>query len=151
MITKSLTLILFGTLFLVIGHFFATAEKRFIANSDPATLIVLRVEAQAIDHGKTAYRPVYALQTKSKPRPEYGGGPYSTPMPHKAGDVVSGRYNPKTGVMRSDAMTHQGNRMWFWAQILGALCILQSVALWFGVPSIIGASSGERRRGWLQG
>ncbi|WP_022703317.1 DUF3592 domain-containing protein [Pseudorhodobacter ferrugineus] len=155
MIKKSLTLILFGTLFLVIGHFFATADKRFIANSDPATLIVLRVEAQAIDHGKTAYRPVYALQTKSKPRPEYGpeygGGPYSSPMPHKAGDIVSGRYNPKTGEMRSDTMTQQGNRMWFWAQILGALCILQAIALWFGFPSIITVTSSDRRRGWLQG
>ena len=153
MILKSLSLIVFGALLLVIGHFFANADKRFVANSTPATLIVLRLESHRGDKGLTTYRPIYALQTKAKPRPEYGpeygGGPYSSPMPHKAGDIVQGRYNPKTGEMRSDAMMGHGNRMWFWTQILGALCILQAVALWFGFPSVLQVTSSQRRRSWL--
>jgi len=146
---KSLGLFLFGTLFLVIGWFFATSDSRFRANSQPATLIVLRLDEQSDGKGKTHYRPAYALQTKARPRPEYAGGPYTSPMPHKAGDIVAGRYNPTSGEMRSDAMIGQGKRMWWLAQILGVLCILQGIALWFGFPSILEVKTAERRHRWL--
>lgn len=138
---------LFGALFLVIGWFFAGADNHFIANSEPATLIVLRLDTHALGAGKTAYRPVYALQTKVKPRPEYAGGPYISPMPHKVGDVVAGRYNAKTGAMRSDTLLARDNRMWWLAMLIGALCILQSIAVCFGLPAILQITSG-RQRGW---
>lgn len=101
---RALFYILIATIFYSVGALFAGPAKTFIANSEPATLIVLQVDEKRKTDGGRSYRPVFGLETDARPRPEYAGSNWTSPKPHNAGDIVAGRYNPETGEMRSDKM-----------------------------------------------
>ncbi|MEL6523106.1 MAG: DUF3592 domain-containing protein [Pseudomonadota bacterium] len=149
---KAIKYLLVGALFLVIGTVFVVSSQGFIKRSEPAQLLVLRIENRRDSDGDTLYRPVFALDSEVRPRPEYAGGTWMRPMPHKTGDIVPGRYVPETGEMRSDAMMGKSSWMGRIAQILGGLAMLQGVLVLFGVPDALmplRVNERRRRRRWF--
>ncbi|WP_411889355.1 hypothetical protein [Yoonia sp. SDW83-1] len=100
-------------------------------------LIVLQVDERRDTDGKRSYRPVFGLQTTDRPRPEYTGSTWFSPKPHQPGDIVSGRYDPKSGEMRSDQMMGRSRWMWRVLQVVGALAVLQGILMLFGVPELL--------------
>ncbi|MFG5381596.1 DUF3592 domain-containing protein [Yoonia sp. R2-816] len=118
-----------GALFLLVGWLLTASSSRFLENSQPATLIVLQVDERRDTDGKRSYRPVFGLQTTDRPRPEYAGSTWFSPKPHQPGDIVSGRYDPQSGEMRSDQMMGRSRWMWRVLQVVGALAVLQGILM----------------------
>lgn len=80
------------------------------------------------------YRPVLALETAQVPRAQYVGNHWVRPKPHEVGDVVSGRYDPESGEMRSDHMLKSSSWVGRILRIIGIIIGLQGIAHFFGVP-----------------
>ena len=144
---RALFYISIATLFYFVGTLFAGPAKSFIANSEPATLIVLQVDERRKNDGGRTYRPVFGLETDVRPRPEYAGSIWASPKPHQPGDIVAGRYNPRTGEMRSDKMAKQTIWIGRAAQFVGFLLFLQGILMFFGFRELIPIRfrSGRRR------
>ncbi len=126
-----------GALFLLVGWLLTASSSRFLENSQPATLIVLQVDERRDTDGKRSYRPVFGLHTTDRPRPEYARSTWFSPKPHQSGDIVSGRYDPQSGEMRSDQMMGRSRWMWRVLQVVGALAVLQGILMFFGVPELL--------------
>ncbi len=114
------------------GALFCGDALHFINRSEPAQLRVVDIEAQRRADGLTHFRPVFTL-TAAK-APAFAGDIWSRPAVHQTGDVVSGRYNSKTGEMRSDKMLTKGKWLGRFAQVLAILVGLQALAVLCGVP-----------------
>ncbi len=83
------------------------------------------------------YRPVFGLETDARPRPEYSGNTWMRFAPHQAGEIVSGRYDPDSGEMRSNRMMRRTSWSGRIAQLLGILSALQGLLMLFGVPEVL--------------
>lgn len=129
--------ILVGGLFWLVGALFLGGDHAFRTRSAPADLIVLQLDTRLNSKGYTVYRPVFGLDTASRPRPEYSGNTWMRPAPHHAGDIIPGRYDSDSGEMRSNQM--MGRSTWGAriAQILGILAALQGILMLFGVPELL--------------
>ncbi|MGB5557081.1 MAG: hypothetical protein WBN04_03610 [Paracoccaceae bacterium] len=128
--------LLVGALFWLVGAFFLGSSQNFVKRSEPVQLIVLKMDTRLDSDGYTFFRPVFGLETAVRPRPEYAGNTWMRPAPHQAGEVVSGRYDPNSGEMRSDHM--DGRTVWIAriAKVLGLLVGLQGILMLFGVPEL---------------
>lgn len=134
---KAFFCIVFGAVFYLVGSVFAGPARHFMATADPAMLVVLQVDEKRGSEGKRMYRPVFALDTDTRPRPEYAGSIWTSRKPHQVGDVVAGQYDPVTGEMRSTQMARKTLRIGRIAQLIGALVMLQGVLLLFGLPNML--------------
>jgi hypothetical protein len=123
-----------GFLIWFIGSIFFGDSLNFVSRSEPAQLIVLELQTRRNTDGFTMFRPVLALEAAQPPREQYAGNHWTLLAPHAVGDVVSGRYDPKSGEMRSDYMLGKYTWVGRIARIIGILIGLQGVALIFGVP-----------------
>ncbi len=83
------------------------------------------------------YRPVFGLETDARPRPEYSGNTWMRFAPHQASEIVSGRYDPDSGEMRSNRMMRRTSWSGRIAQLLGILSALQGLLMLFGVPEVL--------------
>lgn len=146
---KAFKYVLVGTLFWAIGALFLGGDLRFYAQSEPAQLIVVRLDSKQDHstrynqsgplsrHSKTLYRPVFTLDTPTPPHPEYAGNTWMSPAPHQAGDKVAGRYDPASGKMQSDRMMTKTLWLSAFAQFIGLLAIVQGILMFFGVPEFV--------------
>ncbi len=121
---RAIILLFVGLIFFGVSTFFIGSAKRFVANSEPARLIVVEVDTKRDSDGDRLYRPVFALEAAPEPRAEYAGNMWSSPQPHRAGEVVDGRHNAETGEMRSDKMLKSGRWLFRIMQIIGGLLFL---------------------------
>ncbi len=126
--------ILIGAIFTLITTLMLLASSGFIERSEPVQLIVLQMERKTDDEGAILYRPVFALDTNERPRPEYRGNSWISFLVHKAGDVVPGRYDAKTGQMNSDRMLTITRWVWRIVQVIGILTMVEGVLMLFGIP-----------------
>jgi hypothetical protein len=115
-----------------VGALFFGGALNFINTSEPAQLRVVDVEAQRRADGLTHFRPVFTLAAGKAPA--FAGHIWSRPAAHQTGDVVAGRYNSKTGEMRSDKMLTKSKWLGRFAQVLAVFMGLQAVAVLLGVP-----------------
>ncbi len=119
-------------LFWLVGALFADGSQEFIARSDPATLIVLKINSRRDADGLFTYRPVLALDGVELD--SYAGNIWSRPAKHEAGDVVPGRYDPDSGEMRSDKMLEDASWIGRIAKLIAILVGIEALALLFGYP-----------------
>jgi hypothetical protein len=123
-----------GAMLLVFGCFGVNRDAAFVATSVPAQLIVLQVDSERTTEGQFRHRTTLGLVTDARPRPEYAGNMWTGIAMHRAGDIVAGRYDAESGVMRSDRML----TVWGWiarlAQFLGVVAAVQGVLILFGFP-----------------
>ena len=129
--------LLVGLLFLVIGIFMTTSNNRFIAASEPAELPVYKVESRKDSDGTIMFRPMFALVTDKRPQPTYTGGLAASFMIHRAGDVVSGRYDAATGMIQSDRLTEIILWLARLMQVFGVIAVVQSVTIRLGMPEFM--------------
>ncbi len=129
--------ILAGALLWFLAGVFPGGSQGFVARSDPAQLIVQRVDSRLDENRIRIYRPVFALDTKARPRPEYAGNTWSRTTPHQVGERVSGRYDPERGDMQSDSMIARSLWIARATKMLSILIVLQGVLMLFGVPEIL--------------
>ncbi|PTX54018.1 hypothetical protein C8N43_2823 [Litoreibacter ponti] len=116
------------------GALFFGDATHFRDRSQPAQLIVLEVQSKRSVGGAWSYRPVLALETAASPREEYVGKNWWLHFkPHQPGDVVSGRYDPDRGDMRSDKMLTRTIWSGRIAKLVGVLIALQAVLILFGI------------------
>ena len=121
-----------GLIFGLIGWFTITSESHFVANSEPASLIVLQMDSRQDSDG-ISYRPVLGLNTDVRPRPEYSGNTWTNPPLHAAGEIVEGRYDIKSGKMKSNRQIAFGRFIgWIFAAV-GAYLLLTAIGILFGV------------------
>ena len=116
----------------LVGAIFAGGAQEFVNRSEPATLVVLKIDSRRDADGRTTYRPVLALEGVGSD--SYAGNIWSHPAKHKAGDVVPGRYDPDSGEMRSDEMLDDASWIGRFAKILAILVGIEALALLFGYP-----------------
>ncbi len=137
MILAAIKHLVVGAMLLVLGWFGVNRDAAFVATSVPAQLIVLQVDSERTTDGKFRHRTTLGLVTDVRPRPEYGGNMWTGIAMHRAGDIVSGRYDAESGVMRSDRML----MIWGWiarlAQFLGLVAVVQGVLILFGFPELL--------------
>lgn len=149
--------ILAGLIVALIGWLFFGDGLAFVAHSDPAELRVIALDEKRInDHTsqwphrrRYSYRPVFVLNDESAAAKPYAGNIWTRPAPHAVGDVVPGRYDAKTGAMRSDKMLQTSLWVGGIAMFLGLLIALQSIALICGLPEDLlplRISSGSQQR-----
>ncbi len=129
--------LLVGAIFWIVGVFVLGGSQGFVARSEPAQLMVLQVDSRWDDEGYRIYRPVFGLHTAARPRPEYAGNTWMRPAPHRAGDIVPGRYDRQSGEMRSDRMMQTTIWIAWIVKILGILAVLQAMLMLFGVPEVL--------------
>jgi hypothetical protein len=126
-----------GAMLLVLGCFGVSRDAAFLATSVPAQLIILQVDSERTTEGRFRHRTTLGLVTDTRPRPEYGGNIWTGLAMHRAGDIVAGRYDAESGVMRSDRML----MIWGWiarlAQFLGVVAMVQGVLILFGWPELL--------------
>lgn len=126
-----------GAMLFVLGWFGVNRDAAFVATSVPAQLIVLQVDTERSTEGKFKHRTTLGLVTDARPRPEYSGNMWTGIAMHRAGDIVAGRYDAESGVMRSDRML----MIWGWiarlAQFLGVVAVVQGVLILFGFPELL--------------
>lgn len=135
-----------------VGALFFGDATNFRDRSQPAQLIVLEVQSKRATGGAWSYRPVLALEAAASPRKEYVGKNWWLHFkPHQPGDVVSGRYDPDRGDMRSDKMLNRTIWSGRIAKLVGVLIALQAVLILFGIPEDLMPfrlrRRSERRRG----
>lgn len=134
-----------GALFWGIGLLLMGGDLAFYARSEPAQLVVIRMDGKRDhDHSrqgrygytsqKWLYRPVFVLDTPKRPRREYAGNTWVRPVPHAVGDNVAGRHDPNSGEMQSNAMLLRALWLSGLLQIIGLFSILQAILMFFGVP-----------------
>jgi hypothetical protein len=153
--------ILAGLFIALIGWFFSSDGLAFIAHSEPAELRVISLDQKRnYDHtsqwqhmSRYTYRPVFVLNDAGASAKPYAGNIWTRPAPHAVGDVVPGRYNAKTGEMRSDRMLETSLWIGGIAMLLGLLTALQSIALIYGLPEdhlpLRIMSGSEQRQDWV--
>lgn len=129
--------IFFGALFGLAGSVFVGSDQGFAARSEPAQLIVLQLDSRRDADRQTMYRPVFGLVTAARPRPEHAGNVWTRPAPHQPGDIVAGRYDPRSGEMRSDGMSQRTLWLGRIAQVIGMLTVLQGILMLLGIPEIL--------------
>ena len=134
MFFKVLKYIAVGLIIWILGSVFFGSSANFVKRSEPAQLIVVDIQSKRNEDDRTLYRPVLALEMAQPPRPQYTGNHWVSPLPHAKGEVVAGRYDAKTGEMRTDKMLKSSGRIGQIARIIGVLVAVQSIALIFGVP-----------------
>ena len=137
---KACFLFFFGGVFFLLGIVFTLPTIHFVLASEPATLIVLRVE-QDIHHSGTFYRPVFGRYEATAPRFEHAGIVWSGEQLHTVGDIFEGRHDAETGVMLSNAQ---------WRDNLKMGLILLSVGLFVMLLPVI-APGVVRRMRWSNG
>ncbi len=137
MFWSALKYIIAGILFWLAATFFLSGTQNFIKRSEPAQLIVLALDYRRDSDGGTMYRPVFGLDNTERSRPEYVGNTWVKTPPHKAGEIVSGRYDQATGEMRSDRMIERDKWLLPIAQVLALLVVLQGILMFFGVPEVL--------------
>jgi hypothetical protein len=132
MLWPSLKRMFFGLLMLVIGMFMATHNNAFIATSTPAKLIVMQIDSRRNRDNTVIYTPVFGLVTDKRPRPTYKGGLSASFSFHRTGDIVPGRYDAATGMMKSDVITEFTR--WFarFLQLMGVIAFVQGVLIRLG-------------------
>ena len=123
-----------GLLIWFIGALFFGDSMHFTSHSEPARLRVLDIQTRRGSDGYKMYRPVFALEAAKPPRQGYAGKIWSRQARHQAGEIVSGRYDPESGEMRSDKMVKITTRLGRIAQVLGILVGVQALAILFGFP-----------------
>ncbi len=104
-----------GVLFSGVGYYLSGWQRDFNARSIETTLQVLRIDSKqsrerdAAETGKeiTLYRPVFQRKNDAGEWETYAGNLWNSHSPHKAGDTVPGRYDPKTGEMVSTEILGQ--------------------------------------------
>jgi hypothetical protein len=137
--------VLFGILFGVIGIFIMKDSLAFHARSEPAQLLVLRLDqmrdtshrTRASSAPRYSYRPVFELVTDARPRPTYAGNVWMRPAPHTRGDIVAGRYDTATGEMRSDKMSDESMLIGGIGALIGLLAAFQGLLMFFGFPEVL--------------
>jgi hypothetical protein len=97
-------------------------------------LRVVELQSKRDTDGRTKYRPVFTLEAPSVNIDEYAGNIWTSPPPHAVGDIVPGRFDAKTGQMRSDKMLKRSSWIGRIARYLGLFIGLQGIALLFGFP-----------------
>lgn len=123
-----------GFLIWIVGMLFCGNTLRFIDNSAPAQLYVADIQSRSEIGELPKFRPVFKLASARSSRQAYEGDTWLRPAPHKIGDIVAGRYDAKTGEMRSDRMLRITKWVGWAARILGIVMALQALAILFGVP-----------------
>lgn len=123
-----------GWLIWLVGTLFFGSSIHFEGRSEPAQLRVVDIETRRDVDGQRQYRPVFALAGGRSTTQNHAGDEWYDIAPHQAGDLVSGRYDPQTGEMRSDQM--QRTSLWLGrlAQIFGLLVGGQAIVIIFGLP-----------------
>jgi hypothetical protein len=134
MLWTSLKHLAVGATMVVMGAFIVKQNATFLAASDQAQLIVLQMDTQKRTDGGYAFSITLGLVTDVRPRPEYRGGFWTGIAMHRTGDIVAGRYDPKSGEMRSDRMLLISGWISRLVQLLGVVAVVQGVLILFGVP-----------------
>ncbi len=93
--------ILFGGVFILLGMFAGSDQSDFFENSIEVTLTVVEVEERFHDDGEVIFRPVFETVNSNGETIRYRSHLSSRPSLHETGDVVLGRYSPKTGELMS--------------------------------------------------
>lgn len=137
MLWPALKHVVTGLICWLIGAFLLTQDQDFKARSEPVQLVVLRIESQLNDKHERRYRAVFALDTPTRPRPEHAANVWLAAAPHRAGEIVAGRYDPNSGEMRSDAMRGLGHWIGRIAHLIGIVATVQALLLLFGVPELL--------------
>ncbi len=104
-----------GVMFCSVGYYLSGWQREFNARSLETTLKVLRIDSKVSrergsqDTGKTEtlYRPVFQRRNDAGEWETYAGSLWNAQSPHKEGETVAGRYDPKTGEMVSMEMLGQ--------------------------------------------
>lgn len=123
-----------GFLVWIVGMVFCGNTLRFIDNSAPAQLYVADIQSRSEIGALPKFRPVFKLESARSSRQVYEGNIWTRPAPHKIGEVVAGRYDAKTGEMRSDDMLRKTKWFGWAARIFGMLLVMQALAILLGVP-----------------
>ncbi|MEP5760781.1 MAG: hypothetical protein ABJ327_16020 [Litoreibacter sp.] len=134
-----------------IGTLFLGGSGAFEAQSEMAELRVVELQSRRHRDGYTLYRPVFSLAKASTEVGTYVGNIWSRQLLHEAGDVVPGRFDPKSGEMRSEKMLKRNSWIGPIARYLGIFIAVQGVALLVGVQENrlpLPVRVGHSKRAW---
>ena len=92
-----------GLIFLSIATFMTYYSQQFAKSSVQTEMSVLQVDRKRSDNG-FVYQPTFQARSPDGVMVEYVSTFWVSPKPHSQGDIVTGRANWETGVLRSDRM-----------------------------------------------
>jgi hypothetical protein len=137
MLLPALKHLVVGFLLVFFGMFGANSNNKFVAASEPAQLLVYKVESRRNSERQLMFQASFALVTDKRPQPTYKGG-FAASLPiHHVGEVVAGRYDAATGRMQSDRVTAIIRWLMRLMQLLGVIAMVQSVFIRMGMPEIL--------------
>lgn len=144
---KASFLFFVGGIFFLFGLVFTVPTVQFIMASEPATLVVVRVDEEWFtDH--MSYKPVFGLHTDAGPQSEYAGMVWSGEKLHAEGDIVEGRHDPETGKMQSNALSYDNLVVGLFLLFVGLFVMLLPITAPRFVSRMRWSSSRTRVHRW---
>lgn len=117
-------LVVIGAVFLLVGFYFVSSQRGFVAQSDATELLVTFVDTKQDDDGGNMYRPTFQTNGLDGTTIEYTGQMWMSPKPHDMGDIVPGRVNRETGEMRSEGMMRISRMLGYIFSALGGVLLV---------------------------
>lgn len=119
-----------GAIFLSFGLYFYLSQARFEQSSQPVNIKIVKLKRNPSET-ESGVKTSYEITEGKFSGIRYTTKLYSSPSPHQQGDLVQGRFNPKSGEIQSNAMAEQ-KRNFSIRFMLGGL-----VAVLFSFGSVI--------------
>lgn len=119
-----------GAIFLSVGLYFYLSQARFEQSSQPVSIKIVKLKKQPSEE-KGRVKTSYEITEGKFSGRRYTTKLYSSPSPHQPGDLVQGRFNPKSGEIQSNAMAEQMKNFSILFMLGGLVAVL------FGFGSVI--------------